>query len=90
MTRMKYYHIILMDYLMPDMDGGEALRQIRAQENGLCRESAVVVITAATLTDSVRICEENNFDGYIEKPVQGAKLEKEIMKYLHLHLLQRQ
>lgn len=82
MTKSKFYHVILLDYLMQDIDGVELFRNIRSQENGLCRESAVIVLTASSLADSVRICEENNFDGFIEKPINGAKLEHKIMNYI--------
>lgn len=81
-ARNKYYHVILMDYMMPDMDGAETLDILRRQENGLCRESAVIVLTAHTLADAKQICQDNDFDGYLEKPIQSARLESEILRFI--------
>lgn len=82
-TRNGYYHIILMDYLMPGMDGIETMQKIRKQENGLCRETPIVVLTANTpsVMDEKRYSEEG-FDGYLSKPVDGEALEAEILKFL--------
>lgn len=81
-TKQKYYHLILMDYLMPGMDGTAALKELRNQENGLCRESAVIVLTADTLISAKQLCREYGFDGGLEKPILRQKLEAEILKFL--------
>ncbi len=81
-TKKKFYHIILMDYLMPEMDGAQTLEAIRSQENGLCKESFVIVLTANTTDDARRIYEENGFDGYFEKPIRATLLEKELLRFL--------
>lgn len=82
MTKRKYYHIILMDYLMPDLNGLQTLRQLRKQKNGLCKDSAVIVLSANSAAETgIRLLEEG-FDGYVEKPVHGAELESEILKFL--------
>ncbi len=81
-TKEKFYHVILMDYIMPEMDGAETLKEIRNQENGLCRDSYVIVLTANTMDDARRIYEENGFDGYFEKPIRIDSLEKELLRFL--------
>ena len=40
MTAQKYYNVILLDYMMPDMNGVDTLRAIREQEGGRCKDSA--------------------------------------------------
>ncbi len=82
MTKRKYYHVILMDYMMPEMDGAQTLRQIRRQENGLCRDSAVIVLSANTEAEFCSRCLEEGFDDYLEKPIQGMALEAAILKFL--------
>lgn len=82
LTKQKYYHVILMDYMMSEMNGAETLKEIRRQENGLSRDSHVVLLTASTLADSRRICEQYNFDSYLEKPIVGSMLEAELLKIL--------
>lgn len=81
-TRQKYYHVILMDYMMPGMDGAETLRELRRQENGLCRESPVLLLTANVLSGARQMCDDFGFNGYLEKPIQAMRLEEEILKFL--------
>lgn len=81
-TRQKYYHVILMDYTMPKMNGIETLQAVRRQENGLCRGSAIIILTANIMMDARRLCTEYGFDGYLEKPIQPARLEAEILSFL--------
>ena len=33
-TKEKYYHVILMDYMMPKINGVDTLKELRRQENG--------------------------------------------------------
>lgn len=82
MTARKYYHVILMDYLMPEMDGIQTLKMLRKQENGLCRDSAVAVLSANSMSEAGRFFKEDGFDGYLEKPIQGTALEEGILKLL--------
>ncbi len=82
MARRKYYHVILLDYMMPEMDGLQTLKQLRKQENGLCRDSAVVVLSANSAAEAGGKLLEEGFDGYLEKPIQGAALEAEILRFL--------
>lgn len=81
-TRRKFYHVILMDYMMPEMSGAESLKLIRKQENGLCRESAVVALSANPAAEAEKKLLDEGFDGYLEKPIQGMDLEAEILKFL--------
>lgn len=81
-TRQKYYHVILMDYTMPKMNGIETLQTVRRQENGLCRESAVIILTANTMLDARKLRTEYGFDDYLEKPIQPKELEEEILYFL--------
>lgn len=81
-TREKYYHVILMDYMMPGMSGVEALKAVRKQENGLCRDTPVIVLTANSLTEAQHICEENRFDAFLEKPIVSQRLEEEVLRFL--------
>ena len=89
-TKQKYYHVILMDYMMPGMNGAETLKELRKQENGLCRDSVVLVLTASSYGDARRIYEENQFDGYLEKPIEGIRLEAEILKNLPEDIIEYQ
>ncbi len=82
MTLNKYYDIILLDYMMPEMDGIETLRAIRKQENGLCRDTSIIALTAASEVESEQRYEVAGFDGYVAKPIDAMLLEAEILRFL--------
>ena len=74
------YDVILMDHQMPEMDGIECLRRIRAQENGLCRESRIICLTANVGSEIEELCMKEGFDGFLTKPVRSEALIKEISR----------
>lgn len=87
-TRKKFYHVILMDYMMPGMSGTETLHALRNQENGLCRNSSVIVLTANNMSGASEMYKEQGFDGYVEKPVFGKVLEMEVLKLLPADIIE--
>lgn len=90
MTKNKYYHVILLDYMMPDMDGPDTLRNLRVQENGLCRETPVIALTGNTTSEARMQCMEDGYNGYVEKPIRGKALENEIMQLLPKEIIEYQ
>lgn len=89
-TKKKSYHVILLDGLMPEMDGMETLQAIRSQENGLCRKTPVIVLTANAAPGDEKRYLENGFDGYLAKPVDSSRMEAEILKFLPAELIEYQ
>ena len=74
------YDVILIDHQMPEMDGIECLRRIRSQENGLCRESRIICLTANVGSEIEQLCMKEGFDGFLTKPVRGEELIKAISR----------
>jgi len=68
--------LILMDIQMPEMDGYETLRQIRAHPS--CKLVPVVAITAFAMLDDRQKAFEAGFDGYFAKPINIAALRTQI------------
>ncbi len=89
MTKKKYYDIILLDYMMPHMDGSQVLHELRRQENGLCRDTAVIALTANVLPGARAAYQQLGFDSYVEKPIQGKVLETEILRLLPEELVEQ-
>lgn len=90
LTKKKIYHVILLDSMMPGMDGVATLKEIRRQENGLCRQTPVIALTAnASAGDEYRYL-DSGFDGYLAKPVEGSKMEAEVFKFLPEELIEYQ
>ena len=77
-----HYDVILMDHLMPEMDGIECLEKLRSQVGSLNRATPVVVLTANAGSDTKELYSRVGFDGYLVKPVSGASLEAALIKYL--------
>lgn len=88
MTKRKFYHVILLDYMMPGMNGQETMKEIRRQENGLCREAAMIALTANALSGTRESYLAQGFDGYVEKPIQSKLIEKEIMGLLPIEIIE--
>jgi CheY-like chemotaxis protein len=72
--------LVLMDLGLPDMDGWQALREIRADDRAAGLR--VVAFTAdAMLGDRERALAEG-FDGYMSKPIDFATFAESVERYL--------
>lgn len=71
------YELILMDVLMPEMDGLDATRQIRARLPKE-RQPRIIAMTANALSGDRERCLAAGMDDYISKPVQLDELAKAI------------
>jgi len=69
------FDVILMDCQMPEMDGFDAARQIRASENGGWR-ARIVAITANALPSDRDLCLDSGMDDYLAKPIRPADLSR--------------
>ncbi len=81
-TMEKEYHIILMDHLMPEMDGIECAGKIREQKGGLSKNARMVALTANAGAENRKLFEEALFDAYLTKPVNGDDLEAAVYRLL--------
>ena len=82
LTRNHRYDCILMDHMMPEMDGIECLHALRAQPGGLCQDVPVVALTANAGSDNQLLYRKEGFSGYLAKPVSGALLEAAVLSIL--------
>lgn len=82
LTRNHHYDCILMDHLMPEMDGIQCLHALRVQPSGLCQDVPVVALTANAGSDNQLLYRKEGFSGYLAKPVSGALLEAAVLNLL--------
>ncbi len=76
------YDIILMDVMMPVMDGLEASKQIRTLKRPDGKTIPILAMTAQDAASVARQCRQAGIDGYVLKPADPAQLTKEILKHL--------
>ncbi len=87
LTRTKHYDGILMDHLMPEMDGIECFHMLRTQPGGLCQDVPVIALTANAGSDNQLLYRKEGFSGYLAKPVSGALLEAAVLSILPKELV---
>lgn len=73
------FDIVFMDLHMPDMDGMEASRSIRAWENG-GSHTFIVALTASYLPEIGEALFDSGMDNYISKPLDVEQLQR-LLKY---------
>lgn len=78
----KAYDLIFLDYRMPEMDGSETLRRMKADSDHLNTETPVIVLTANALTGAKDRFLSEGFDDYIAKPIDTQKMEALLMRHL--------
>ena len=68
------FDVILMDVHMPEMDGFEATRRIREAQRATGGHVPILAMTACAMAGDREKCLNAGMDGYIEKPINRAKL----------------
>ena len=89
LTQNHHYDCILMDHMMPEMDGIQCLHALRVQPGGLCQDVPVVALTANAGSDNQLLYRKEGFSGYLAKPVSGALLEAAVLNILPKELVRQ-
>ena len=76
------YHIILLDHMMPVMDGMETLKRMREQEENASRDAVVIALTANAISGSREQYISAGFEDYLSKPINASRYKEMIRKYL--------
>jgi signal transduction histidine kinase/ActR/RegA family two-component response regulator len=70
------YDVIFMDHMMPEMDGVEAMKRIRAVADASYRKPVIIALTANALSGAREMFMKEGFDGFIAKPVDTGEFER--------------
>ena len=76
------YDMIFMDIQMPEMDGYEATRIIRAMDSEKAKEIPIIAMTANVFREDIDRCIEVGMNGHIGKPIHYNELIGAVDKYL--------
>jgi CheY-like chemotaxis protein len=77
------YDVVLMDCMMPEMDGFEATRQIRrAEESAGAPRMPIIALTANAIKGDRELCLAAGMDDYVTKPIDAPDLFRKIRSML--------
>lgn len=74
------YDLIFMDYMMPEMDGEEAMYRIRSVRSGYYQKTPIVALTANAASGARQMFLDMGFDEFLPKPVDLSAMERLLKK----------
>lgn len=87
MIQSAHYDIVLMDHMMPVMDGVEATKAIRALPGERYQQLPIIALTANAAADARRLFEAAGMNDFAMKPIDVAELVEKIKQYLPQELI---
>lgn len=78
-----YFDLVLMDIMMPVMDGLEAAGRIRAMKRSDAADVPIFAMTANAFSDDAQRSRQAGMNEHLTKPLDSEALVKMILKYTH-------
>ena len=82
LIRQRHFDVILLDHMMPEMDGIETLKRMKEMKSHLCKNTPVIALTANAIVGVREMYLAEGFDDYLSKPVDSNELEAMLRKHL--------
>jgi two-component system, cell cycle response regulator DivK len=77
LARERLPDVVLMDIRLPDLDGGEAVRRLKAEP----ATAGIPVVALTALTGARAALLEAGFAGYVEKPIDVEELPAQVRRH---------
>ncbi|MDR0623658.1 MAG: response regulator [Treponema sp.] len=87
MVKKQTYHVIIMDYMMPDMDGIKTFKKLWNEIAGF--NTPVIALTAHAVAGMEKRFLDQGFAGYLSKPVLPEDLEHALLRFLPSGLVRK-
>lgn len=81
-----YFDIILMDIVMPEMDGLTATRTIRSLSRSDAKSIPIIAMSANAFEEDIRNSMEAGMNDYLVKPLNGQSIATKMKEYLADHI----
>ena len=75
-------HLVLLDIMMPEMDGVETFHNMKKDEENKNLDTIVIVVTANAVSGAEELYLKEGFDAYTSKPVSFSIISNILDKYL--------
>ena len=82
MIKSKEYDLILMDYMMPEMDGLDATRIIRAIDEEYYKQLPIVALSANAINGVAEMFIEGGMNDFVAKPIDMKIMDAKLKKWL--------
>ena len=76
LIRQYSYQLLLIDHMMPEMDGIEMLQHVKTMDGGIYKDIPAVAITANALSGAKQTYLDAGFCGYLSKPIDPERFEQ--------------
>ncbi len=80
-SRENFFDLVLMDVIMPEIDGCQATRIIRAMDRKDAKTVPIFAMTAHTFSEEINNCKEAGMNEHIAKPIDVEKFMLKVAKY---------
>ncbi|MDR3183468.1 MAG: response regulator [Planctomycetaceae bacterium] len=82
MIKHHFYDLVMMDHMMPDMDGVETVGIIRSIEGEYFRTVPIISVTANVMSGVQDMFLAAGFNSFVPKPIEPAVLEKMLLEFV--------
>ncbi|MDR0828433.1 MAG: response regulator [Desulfovibrio sp.] len=89
LVRARRYDMVLMDHMMPGVDGLEAVARIREMPDEYFRKLPIVALTANAIVGMKEMFLQNGFDDYLSKPIELRRLNEIMERWIPPQIRQK-